>query len=263
MLGLPNRRLEAGWSTTQLQPRLRHDGQDFSPGPESRGARDAITSVVLVTNSRARAYIDGHNFYHGAMKDSPEYKWLDLVRLCEHLLRRKGNLDLVTYYTARVVDLGDPQQSQRQDVYIDALISTGVRVVEGRFAKREKKVRLKGTGKVREAVVYEEKGTDVNLAAELVRDSCGGLGVALVISNDSDLQRAVDIARENGTTVYVANPHHRNKRQSDGTRNRRYRPALTGDDRLTIRQAHLSSNQLDDVVQTPEGPRRRPPSWSR
>jgi hypothetical protein len=62
--------------------------------------------------------------------------------------------------------------------------------------------------------------------------------------------------------VYVANPHHRSKRREDGTRNRRYRPALRGGDRLTIRQAHLSQNQLADVVDTSEGPRRRPSVWS-
>jgi hypothetical protein len=44
----------------------------------------------------ARAYIDGHNFYHGAMKDSPEYKWLDLAALCEHLLSRKGGWSMST-----------------------------------------------------------------------------------------------------------------------------------------------------------------------
>jgi uncharacterized LabA/DUF88 family protein len=119
-----------------------------------------------------------------------------------------------------------------------------VQIVEGRFARREKKVRLLSTGKVARAWVYEEKGTDVNLAAHLVADSFGALGVALVISNDSDLQGAVDIARKQGVVVHVANPHHRNKRSPDGTRNRRYRPSLNGDERLTIRRSHLESCQL-------------------
>jgi len=214
-------------------------------------------------SKRARAYIDGHNFYHGAMKDSPEYKWLDLVGLCTALLARKGEVELVRYYTARVVDLGDQSQSQRQDVYLRALAATGVDVVEGQFARRDKRVRLKRSEKVVDATVYEEKGTDVNLAADLVYDACQGLTVALVISNDSDLQRAVDLARSAGTTVYVVNPHHRRKRNPDGTRNRRYHAALVGDTGLTLRNSHLLRNQLPDTVDTTAGPRSRPPEWRR
>lgn len=212
---------------------------------------------------RARAYIDGHNFYHGALKDSPEYKWLDLIGLCTTLLERKGDLECVRYYTARVVDLGDPSQSQRQDVYLQALVATGVDVVEGKFVRRDKRVRLKGSANVVDATVYEEKGTDVNLAADLVYDACRGLGVALVVSNDSDLQRAVDLARSAGTTVYVVNPHHRRRRKPDGTRNRRYHAALIGDSGLKLHGSHLARNQLPDIVDTSDGPKTRPVEWRR
>lgn len=211
----------------------------------------------------ARAYIDGHNFYHGAMKDSPELKWLDLHGLAVRLLQRKASVTAVNYYTARVVDLGDPSQSQRQDIYMSALAATGVSVIEGRFAKRKKNVRLRANDKIRKAIVWEEKGTDVNLAADLVSDACDGLAVALVLSNDSDLQRAVDIAVERGATVYVANPHHRVKRDERGRRNRRYSPALTGSDTLTLRRSHLADNQLPDEIATSTGTYRRPPAWTR
>jgi uncharacterized LabA/DUF88 family protein len=214
-------------------------------------------------SKRARAYVDGHNFYHGAMKDSPEYKWLDLAGLCAALLDHKGNLELVRYFTARVVDLGDPSQSQRQDVYLQALAATGVDIVEGQFARRDKRVRLKGSETLVDATVYEEKGTDVNLAADLVYDACQGLDVALVISNDSDLQRAVDLARRAGTVVYVVNPHHRRKRKPDGTRNRRYHAALIGDIGLNLRNNHLLRNQLPSSVPTPDGPKTRPTEWRR
>lgn len=213
-------------------------------------------------SSAAIAYIDGHNFYHGAMKDSPPLKWLDFIGLCGELLGRHGEIQTVKYYTAQVVDLGDPSQSQRQNIYIQAIKATGVEVIEGRFARREKLVRLKKGGKLAQAIVYEEKGTDVNLAADLVEDSCSGLQVALVISNDSDLQRAVDIALRRGVKVLVANPHHRSRRKPDGTRNRRYRPALTGSEALRIRRAHLLRHQLPDIVDTPSGPKSRPTEWS-
>ncbi len=196
------------------------------------------------------------------MKDSPALKWLDFIGLCDELLGRTADIKTVKYYTARVVDLGDPSQSQRQDIYIQAVTATGVEVIEGRFARREKQVRLKKSGALAQAIVYEEKGTDVNLAADLVEDSCNGLEVALVISNDSDLQRAVDIAVRRGVNVFVANPHHRTKRRPDGTRNRRYRSALNGPSTLTIRKSRLVRFQLPDVVDTPSGPKTRPSEWS-
>lgn len=223
---------------------------------------DVWNTVRPMSGREGIAYIDGHNFYHGSLKSAPDLKWLDLIGLCEALLGRHAAVQGVKYYTARVVDLGDPSQSQRQDIYIQALKSTGVEVIEGRFARREKLVRLKKSRKLAEAIVYEEKGTDVNLAADLVEDACAGLRAALVISNDSDLQRAVDIAIRRGVTVFVVNPHHRSKRKPDGTRNRRYRPALTGSETLTLRRAHLVNHQLPDVVHTSVGPKSRPPEWA-
>lgn len=124
-------------------------------------------------------------------------------------------------------------------------------------------MRLRDNGAIRKAIVWEEKGTDVNLAADLVRDACDGLPVALVLSNDSDLQRAVDIAINRGTIVYIPNPHHRVKRDDHGRRNRRYAPALTGTETLTIRRSHLVDNQLPDEINSAVGTFRRPPAWSR
>ena len=33
-------------------------------------------------------YVDGFNFYHGAVKGTP-YKWLDLAALCQRMLPRE------------------------------------------------------------------------------------------------------------------------------------------------------------------------------
>ena len=52
-------------------------------------------------------YIDGFNFYYGAVKGTP-YKWLDLDRLCRLILPR-GNIVKIRYFTARIsARTGDP-----------------------------------------------------------------------------------------------------------------------------------------------------------
>ena len=71
-----------------------------------------------------------------------------------------------------------------------------------------------------DAVVTEEKGSDVKLATHLVLDAAaafhqgGGLECALVISNDSDVQESIDVAMTLGIHVVTCNPHdHRSQRQ--------------------------------------------------
>ena len=54
-------------------------------------------------------YIDGFNFYYGAVKGTP-YKWLDLEALCRRLLP-KDQIVKIRYFTARVASRPeDPQQ---------------------------------------------------------------------------------------------------------------------------------------------------------
>ena len=208
----------------------------------------------------AIAYIDGHNFYHGAMKGHPALKWLDLrTRLCSRLIARKGDLQLVKYFTGEGRRHGRPDAEPTAG-HLPAGVSKASRCADHRGARRHRRRECapREHGKIAKAWVYEEKGTDVNLAAHLVADSCGDLELALVVSNDSDLQEAVNIARSQGVEVRVANPHHRNKRSTDGARNRRYRAALRGDGGLTIRRSHLESCQLPDPYQGID----RPLKWT-
>ncbi|MCP4304780.1 MAG: NYN domain-containing protein [bacterium] len=101
-------------------------------------------------------------------------------------------------------DLG---QSQRQDIYLQALAPLGSRDRRREVPAAEKNVMVRQTGKIAKARLYEENGTDVNLAVDLVTEALSGtVDQALVICNDSDLQRAVDRAMESGVKVFVANP---------------------------------------------------------
>ena len=67
-------------------------------------------------------YIDGFNFYYGAVKGTP-HKWLDLEALCRRLLPN-DQIVKIRYFTARIsARPEDPQQAIRQETYLRALNS--------------------------------------------------------------------------------------------------------------------------------------------
>ena len=204
-------------------------------------------------------YVDGFNFYYGAIKGNPELKWLDYRKLASHLLRGH-QVCAVKYFTARVQDRRDDRGlAQRQDVYISALREhSDVEVHFGQFKHREKNlplVRGYRSGKIKMARVVhtEEKGSDVSLGAHLVRDACHkNMDVALVLSNDSDLQTPVTMAEGEGIAVITVNPH----KQSEQPRR-----LLSGDKR-TLNRRLLKRCQLPDPVTDRTGTEiHRPKEW--
>lgn len=192
-------------------------------------------------------YIDGFNLYYGAVKGTP-YKWLDFTALARALLRGH-EIGVVKYFTARVQDrAGDLTQSQRQDLYLRALKTTGVEIYFGTFQTRTKRVLLvkkKGRkDRFADAVVTEEKGTDVSLGAHLLWDAFHKtMDTALVISNDADLQMPVDMAMQLGIDVIMVNPHRHSGQKSH----------LNGSDRRNLRRTHLSQSQLPQTVYDKRG----------
>lgn len=153
---------------------------------------------------RAIVYIDGFNFYYGAVKGTT-LKWLD-YRALAVLLLPNHQIDVIKYFTARVIDRpNDSGTAQRQDGYIRALEAhSGVEVHYGKFSSHIVKRPLakeyeKGIIKIVRVVDTKEKGSDVSLGSHLVRDACNAkMEVALVMSNDSDLQTPVTMAEEEG-----------------------------------------------------------------
>jgi uncharacterized LabA/DUF88 family protein len=202
-------------------------------------------------------YIDGFNLYNGCIAGTG-FKWLDFRALSETLMRGT-TIQTVNYFTARIVDrLDDPGQSQRQDTYLKALESLhGLTIHYGHFRTHKKRVwllhALPDGSHLATASVTEEKATDVKLASRLVWDSChGSMTCALVISNDSDFQESIDLAREKGVTVVLVNPHHHEGQQDH----------LHGDDVRRLRKGQLERSQLPDLVWLADGSSvRRPAEW--
>ncbi|WP_419919063.1 NYN domain-containing protein [Candidatus Poriferisocius sp.] len=163
-------------------------------------------------------YIDGFNFYYGAVKGT-RHKWLDLEALCQ-LMLPDDQLVKIRYFTARVTARPDDlQQASRQETYLRAIATLPlVEIHFGHFVSQ--KVSLPradpkvGESPTVQVVRNEEKGSDVNLATYLLLDafkkSCD---IAVVISNDSDLAQAIHVAQsELGIKVGIINPHLRKRR---------------------------------------------------
>lgn len=69
---------------------------------------------------RTSIYIDGFNFYYGAVKNTP-YKWLNFKTLFSSLLDDKYQIIEIKYFTALVSGLRDPRQPIRQKTFLRAL----------------------------------------------------------------------------------------------------------------------------------------------
>lgn len=189
---------------------------------------------------RSGLYVDGLNFYYGALRGSSN-KWLDLERFGQLLLPR-DELVVIRYFTALVnARVDDPRTPVRQQTYLKALgTRESIVIHKGRFTSRVKSraladsvysphtlfnpnfrpkslfellwrdmVRRRRDGVTRARVIIEEeKGSDVNLGVHLVSDAARGfIDKAVVISNDSDLAEALKMARIFGVKVGVLNPH--------------------------------------------------------
>jgi uncharacterized LabA/DUF88 family protein len=169
----------------------------------------AFLEVFIRTN----VYIDGFNFYYGALRKTP-YKWVNVRELCEKLLPQNTVVE-IKYFTALVsARPNDPDQAVRQQLYLRALRTLpGLSVHLGHFLTHEVMMPLVVPPGQRQTYVRvvktEEKGSDVNLATHLLHDAhMGRFDVGVVVSNDSDLLEPIKMVRHQlGKKVGILNPH--------------------------------------------------------
>jgi len=167
----------------------------------------AVPSPSLAPR-RVIVYIDGFNLYYGCLKGTP-YKWLDLVELARQLLPN-DNIVRIHYFTAIVKPTPrDPSVHLRQGIYLRALATLrNVSVRKGFFLlKHSRNPKVQPLNPVNpkipnpanptvEVWVNEEKGSDVNLATQLLLDAFDdNFDLAAVLSNDSDLAWPVRMVR--------------------------------------------------------------------
>jgi len=164
---------------------------------------------------KTNIYVDGFNFYYGALKGTP-YKWLNIAKFCRHVLP-KNQIHRIKYFAANVTDRpNDFELSTRQQTYFRALKTIPeLEIILGHFITQKCIMRLAGQPashpKYVKVVKTEEKGSDVNLAVHLVNDGHRrDYEVAVLITNDSDLLEAVRIVRQElNLPVGILNPYKR------------------------------------------------------
>jgi len=155
--------------------------------------------------NRSIVYIDGFNFYYGALRGGP-HKWLNVEQFFR-LLRHGDDIQRIRYYTALVAG---PAQA-RQLCYLKALETLPlVEISLGRFKARRAHCRVAACSHSKSRIFQmpEEKRTDVNIAVDMIDDAYQDLcDRLLVVSGDSDLVPAVNRVKtrfpEKQITVYV------------------------------------------------------------
>ena len=205
----------------------------------------------MITN----VYIDGFNFYYGAVKGTP-YKWLDFAALCRRLLP-KHQIQGLYYFTALVDSRpADPDQRARQEVYLRALRTLpNLSIVLGSFLSHVVKMPLANGRGYAEVFRTQEKGSDVNLAAQMLLDGFKrDYECAVVVSNDSDLLRPIQVVfHELGQKVGVLAP----------TRNKHPSRSLAANATFIkhIRANVLTKSQFPSMLTDRAGSFSKPASW--
>ena len=219
---------------------------------------------------RTIIYIDGFNLYYRMLKARPDWKWLNPKLLAEQVLNPGHVITRVNYYTARLSSRAhDPDAPARQAIYLRALSTVPeIAVHEGNFMTSEPWMPLASPARAKpdgyqwnvpaphvvKVVKYEEKGSDVNLGAHLVRDAfTNSFDVAVVLTNDSDLVEPIRIAtREAGKRIGLLVPV-RYPTQS---------LIAAASFHLHIRAGHLARAQFAAQLHAPDGSIiARPASW--
>jgi uncharacterized LabA/DUF88 family protein len=221
-------------------------------------------------------YIDGFNLYYGLLKGTP-YKWLDLERFCDQLLPQNA-VKRIHYFTAKVdARPQDPDQPTRQLAYLQALgalprvevhlgtfmssvvsqVIVETDPVTGRYLRAggQPVLKMDAAGDVVKAWVFksEEKGSDVNLAAHLLRDAYRATcKCAVIISNDSDLLTPIRMAKADcGLVLGLVLPRAKGSLQLKSL----------ADFKISPRVHLLANSQLPDPLQIATGVVHKPTSW--
>jgi hypothetical protein len=218
--------------------------------------------------SRTIVYIDALNLYYRALRYTT-HKWLNLEALAAASLPSACDVVAINYYYAPVSGRTDPDAPRRQNVYLRALKTLPlVSTFQGNFLANRVWAGLSKPIEFRPqywfAFIYprpavarvwktEEKGSDVNLGAHLVRDAFQRkFDTAAVLTNDTDLVEPIRIVvQECRLPVILLTPANQPatslKRNATGVRH-------IG--------PYLGPSQFPDPVVNARGEQiHKPPSW--
>ncbi len=206
---------------------------------------------------KTSVYIDGFNLYYGALKGTA-YKWLDPTALCRVMIPSNTIINL-KYFTARIsARPDDPDKRNRQETYLRALRTVpNLSIYYGHYLSHVVWMPLAhpqpGLKPFVEVIKTEEKGSDVNLATQLLVDACANaFECAVIIRGDSDLKAPVQMVMGHyHKPVGVLNPQQVPcKALQEVARFYKH-----------IREAALQTSQFPSVLTDGIGSFHKPASW--
>ena len=157
--------------------------------------------VFPAENEKNNRYVDGFNLLLSASKKVSLSFDGSTSLLSKQVLRSDNFVQRVNFYTATVSSKIDREAPAKQRIYLNALETLPeVAIFRGNFLVKDKWVKVKAPNTAPEFVkasISEEKGSDVNLASHLIRDSLtNAFDVAAVITNDTDFVEPIRIVNE-------------------------------------------------------------------
>lgn len=152
---------------------------------------------------RIIVYVDGFNFYYGLRSERrwKKYYWLDLVKFFDMFMKENQELVAVKYFSARTYDL---EKSRNQNAFFQAnKENPRFHLILGKYLKKS----FECFNCHRIIHTYEEKESDVRIATQIVADAYqNNCDIAIVVSADSDMIPAIELAKEAGKQVYAYFP---------------------------------------------------------
>lgn len=152
---------------------------------------------------RIIVYVDGFNFYYGLRSERrwKKYYWLDLVKFFDMFMKENQELVAVKYFSARVNDL---EKSRNQNAFFQANNENPrFHLILGKYLKKS----IECYNCHRIIHTFEEKESDVRIATQIVADAYqNNCDIAIVVSADSDMIPAIELAKEAGKQVYAYFP---------------------------------------------------------
>lgn len=248
--------------------------------------------------TNAFAYVDGMNLYYGAVKYRPQHKWLDVQALLENLFPQY-TIASIRYCTAKLTQefpkdtspfqqlvylgaLGTrPKIAIRHGTYADHLAWRRIHEKEGLdspelFRPRLEPQEAQAVGHILSLAQSrqspdrpfnlvrvhksEEKGSDVNLATDLIMDTqvhkkCG---TAIIVTNDSDFAYPITVVAQSPINVILVNPFIGRKGNAKGL------STIKAVRRVSLKSKHVRKNQLPNPVTTEAGRElTRPEAWQK
>ena len=206
---------------------------------------------------KTNVYIDGFNFYYGAVKNTP-YKWLNYRTFLEKTFP-KNTIASIKYFTARVsARPHNPDAPLRQQTYLRALATVpDLTVIYGHFLVSYPKM-LKASSPPHAPQFVrvektEEKGSDVNLATHFLYDGVRNLfDIAILVTNDSDLVEPLKIVRYDlKKDVIILNPHRKPSAELA-----KYATYIK-----QVRTGVLAASQFPNTMTDKNGTFTKPASW--